>query len=298
MLSIEQTLGEDIQVEKYSYIKNLRFLQLRDQKVVIKPKKKYNLELIYHYLDDHHVNNYLKPLQMTKEYLIFPYVEKSMLTPDEKAKKMLYNLSLWQSKTTIHEKMNVDNIKEKYESYKNRIRYLDAYYHDLQDMIETKVYMAPSEYLLIRNMTMIYHSLYQANAILDKWYEKMQTKKTQRRVYCHGQCELSHFLGHDHGYFISLEKAHLGEVSEDFSYFFHHDFKHVDMISTFDFYQHKYPFLEEERLYLYLNMILPEAIDIYPSSLKKCQELVYFFEKMKTTNEFLLEQQEYDKKHK
>ena len=141
---------------------------------------------------------------------------------------------------------------------------MNAYYHDLQDMIETKVYMAPSEYLFIRNSSFIYEALNYAHQLLQQWYQKMQQKKTQRKVYCHGKCELSHFLVADQGYFISLEKAHLGNVYEDFAHFFHQNFKDVD---------------------------------IYPSSLATCQKLVHFFERMKVTREFLLEQQEYKQKH-
>lgn len=297
MPKLETILENDIPIKRYTYLKNLRILETEEQKILMKPKKKYDLETVYQYLDDHHVTDYLKPLAIRNDTVLFPFISDSLLTGDEKAKKMVYHLSLWQNKTTTNQRIDIDKVKETYETYQQRIQYLNAYYHDLQDMIETKVYMAPSEYLFIRNSSFIYEALNYAHQLLQQWYQKMQQKKTQRKVYCHGKCELSHFLVADQGYFISLEKAHLGNVYEDFAHFFHQNFKDVDMISTFRFYQQKYPFTEEETLEFYVQILLPDMIEIYPSSLATCQKLVHFFERMKVTREFLLEQQEYKQKH-
>ena len=60
------------------------------------------------------------------------------------------------------------------------------------------------------------------------------------------------------------------------------------MRSNFRFYQHKYQYKEEEMLYLIINLVIPEKIDIYPSSLDKCGELVTFFDKLKLTSDFVL----------
>ncbi len=297
MLSVKKVFGDDLPIDKYSYIGNLRLLQSSNQKVLIKQKVKYNLEEIYQYLDDHHVSNYLRPLGIEKNEVIFPYLEKCLLTSDEKAKKMVYNLALWQNKTTIHQSLNLDQVKEIYETYQKEIQHVMSYYHDLQDMIEMKVYMSSSEYLFIRNVSFIYEALQYAHSVLEQWYQLVSVKKSERCVFCHGKCELNHFLANDTGYFISLENAHIGNVCEDFVFFYQHNFDQVDMISTFRFYQQKYPFCKEEELYFYLQIAMPEIIDIYPSSLKKCQELVHFFDKMKLTSDFLLDQQENNKKH-
>ena len=48
---------------KYAYLKNNKLLSFDDgSKVLIKPKKRYDIEEVYNYLDSHSVNNYLKPL--------------------------------------------------------------------------------------------------------------------------------------------------------------------------------------------------------------------------------------------
>jgi len=295
MLSLDRILGKESPIDKYSYVGNLRVLDLSCQKILIKQKNRYEMEKIYQYLDDHHIHNYLRPIGMDERNIIFPYLENNMLTADEKAKKMVYNLSLWQNKSTIHQDTDIDQVKEIYETYQKKIQYVSTYYSELQDMVETKVYMHPVEYLFIRNVSMIYEALGYCSSVLEEWFKIASVKKTRRKVYCHGKCEIDHFLANDDGYFISLENAHIGDVSEDFVYFYKHNFLQVDMLSTFRFYQQKFPFTKEEKLYFYLQIALPKVIDLYPSSLQKSQELVLFFELLKSTSLFLLDQQEYNK---
>lgn len=292
-----ELLGEKVAVKKYSYRKDLKLLDVGDQQLLVKPKKRYDLEAVYRYLEDHHVTNYLPPLQMTDKEVLFPYLPASLLTKDELAKKLVYNLSVWQSKTTVHQRLDVDEIKTIYEEKHKMIEYLVSYYRDLSDLVDTKVYMAPSEYYFARNNSILFAALQYASSLLETWYEKIKVQKNYRKTYCHGKCQLDHFLANDNGYFISLEQAHLGDVTEDFVHFYKQNYKDVDMSSTFQLYQHKYPFTEEEKLFFYLSLVLPTTVELYPSSLTKTKELVNFFEEMKMTSEFLLEQEKQNQEH-
>ncbi len=284
-------------IKKYTYKKDLVYLNVDGENIIIKPKKCYNLDKIYKYLDDHDINSYLRPIEINDHQVIFKELEKTSLNDDELAKRLIYNLALWQNKTTSYVPLDLDKVKEIYEKHIKELNFLYAYYHDLQDMIEMKVYMHPSEYLYIRNVSYIYSALNYARHLLDEWYQKITKTTTIREVYCHGKCELSHFLGNDNGYFISLENAHLGSPVEDFLHFYNQDFEKVDMFSTFHFYQHKYPFKEEEKLYFYFSIVIPRMIDIYPSSLNKCTELVKFYDQIKKTSQFISENKEKKEHH-
>ena len=166
----------------------------------------------------------------------------------------------------------------------------------MQDIIENKVYMSPSEYLFIRNVSIIYSALNYSKHLVESWYKIMKEKNRERYVYAHGKCELSHFITSDNDYFISLEKAHLERPPYDFIYFFKKNYDDTDMLSNFRFYQHRYHYKEEEYLYLLINITIPDKIDIYPSSLSKCIELNKFFDRLKVTSEFI-SKNEKDKKH-
>lgn len=282
-------------ISKYTYLKDIRVLSFDDEKVLIKRKKKYDIEKIYKYLDDHNVTSYLRPFKVTEEELYFNYLDKRNLDNDEVAKHLVYALSDLQNKTTVYKEVDKDKLKEKYDEFNRKINYLEEYYFTLQDLVENKVYMAPSEYLFIRNVSIIYSALNYAKSLVESWYKIMREKTRERYVYAHGKCELNHFIAATNDYFISLEKAHLAKPAEDFIHFFKSNCMDTDMISNFRLYQHRYHYKEEEYLYLLINITIPLKIDIYPSSLDKCVELGVFFDKLKLTSEFVLKNEK-DKK--
>lgn len=283
-------------ISKYTYLKDIKIIDSDGDKVLIKRKKRYDIDKIYKYLDDHNINNYLKPFKITDKELYFNYLNKKGLDNDEVAKHLMYSLSDLQNKTTIYKEIDKDKLKEEYDIFKSRITYLEEYYFTMQDIIENKVYMSPSEYLFIRNVSIIYKAINYSKNIVDDWYKIMKDKRRERYVYAHGKCELSHFIIADNDYFISLEKAHLERPPFDFINFFKKNFNDTDMISNFRLYQHRYLYKEEEYLYLLINITIPEKIDIYPSSLTKCLELTNFFDRLKLTSEFILKNKK-DKKH-
>ena len=283
-------------ISKYTYLKDIKVIDTSDEKILIKKKKRYDIDKIYKYLDDHNISNYLKPFKITDKNLYFNYLNKKELDNDEVAKHLVYALSYLQNKTTIYKEIDKDKLKEEYDNFNNRISYLEEYYFTMQELIENKVYPSPSEYLFIRNVSIIYSALNYSRNLVHNWYKIMKDKKRERYVYAHGKCELSHFITADNDYFISLEKAHLERPPFDFINFFKKNYNDTDMISNFRLYQHRYHYKEEEYLYLLINITIPEKIDIYPSSLNKCLELTNFFDRLKLTSEFILKNEK-DKKH-
>ena len=285
-------------ISKYTYLKDIRVLSFDDEKVLIKRKKKYNIEKIYKYLDDHNVNSYLRPFKVTEEELYFNYLDKRNLDNDEVAKHLVYALSDLQNKTTVYKEVDKDKLKEEYDEFNRKINYLEEYYFTLQDLVENKVYMAPSEYLFIRNVSIIYSALNYAKSLVESWYKIMREKTRERYVYAHGKCELNHFIAATNDYFISLEKAHLAKPAEDFIHFFKSNCMDTDMISNFKLYQHRYRYDEEEMNYFLLKLVMVDKIDINNFSLSKVVELNNYFDKLKSISDFVLEYQKYNHKDK
>ena len=116
---------------KYTLVDNNKIITYPDKTIFIKMRSSYNIEEVYKYLDDHAVNNYLKPVEVTDRELIFPYFEKTSLTDDEISKRLVLNLTIWQNKTTTYQKLNLDEVKNFYESTKKEINYLFSYYRDI-----------------------------------------------------------------------------------------------------------------------------------------------------------------------
>lgn len=283
---------------KYTLVDNNKIITYPDKTIFIKMRSSYNIEEVYKYLDDHAVNNYLKPVEVTDKELIFPYFEKTSLTDDEISKRLVLNLTIWQNKTTTYQKLNLDEVKNFYESTKKEINYLFSYYRDIVLQLETKVYYLPTEYLFLRNSSIINRQLKVAADLLEEWYETVKNKERERLAYCHGKCELAHFLPIDDGYFISLEQAHLGRVSDDIENLFRKNFSSIDLVTTYNLYQRKYPYTLDEKLFLFVKLAIPPKIDIYPCNLETNKRLLDFYEQLIDFNKFILEEQEKEKKSK
>lgn len=283
---------------KYTLVDNNKIITYPDKTIFIKMRSSYNIEEVYKYLDDHAVNNYLKPVEVTDRELIFPYFEKTSLTDDEISKRLVLNLTIWQNKTTTYQKLNLDEVKNFYESTKKEINYLFSYYRDIVLQLETKVYYLPTEYLFLRNSSIINRQLRVVADLLEEWYETVKNKERERLVYCHGKCELAHFLPIDDGYFISLEQAHLGRVSDDIENLFRKNFSSIDLVTTYNLYQRKYPYTLDEKLFLFVKLAIPPKIDIYPCNLETNKRLLDFYEQLIDFNKFILEEQEKEKKSK
>ena len=69
---------------------------------------------------------------------------------------MIHLTALLHSKTTYYKEINYDENKKLYESIKNKINYINNYYLDLINNIESKIYMSPYEYLIARNISKKY----------------------------------------------------------------------------------------------------------------------------------------------
>lgn len=279
--------------KKYECKKSVKILTLDDRKVVVKEKNK-NKRDLFSYLDSKDFRYALKPINVDSDdsYEIYPYVSSKVKEKEEKAVDMMYILSLLHNKTSFYKEVNLDDVKAIYEGMLGQIEYLYYYYHDLQDMLEKKVYMAPDEYLLMRNMTMVYLSLEYAKNKIDQWYEKVKNKKSIRHVLLHYKVETSHFIEGEQAYFISWDHARRDIPIYDFLNFFRSEYLDLDMNSLFNIYKHKYPFTSEERDLFFTFLALPPKLVMKDNSYNKYCDVYRFVTYLNKSYDFLSKQDE------
>ena len=177
MTSLKDLLKKyDLTIENVKYLKSAKIIDTKKGKYVIKIKTSSNHQ-IYDYLLNRNFENVLLPINnSTDTYEIYPYIESENISNEDKAQNLIYTLSLLHNYTTIYENLNLDTVKEIYETTQKELENLDYYYHDLQDYIENKVFMAPEEYLLIRNISNVYNAITYSKNSLEKWYEEKYLK--------------------------------------------------------------------------------------------------------------------------
>ena len=178
---------------KIRYKNKVKLIEKDDNKYIYKIKKSDKKDL-YQYLLNIKFINFLPLKETNNQYEIYNYIEDEYITNDEKAIDIINVLISLHVKTTIYQEISIEEIKTLYENTKKNIKYLRNYYLDLQDYIETKVYMSPAEQLLMNNISKFYKALNYAEEKIEQWYIEKEQQKQERTVQLHNNLSLDHII--------------------------------------------------------------------------------------------------------
>lgn len=275
----------NISNKKITIRNNARIL---DDKIVIKNKKRDDIDDIYGYLKSRSFDYFPYPIEMNDKYEVYPYL-KDMYEPyEQKAMDLMHLLSLLHSKTTFYREVDIDRNKEIYEDIEQKLEYLDGFYNDLITRIEKEVYMSPSSYLIARNINIIFGSIYYARDSLDKWYEKVRNNKNERVVNIHNNISLEHYIKNEKPYLISWNKSRIDSPIYDLLSFYKNHYLDFDFDDLFHFYESSYPLKEEERFLLFTYMAMPSEIDSVNDELEMCIKINKMIEYLYKTSNLIM----------
>lgn len=280
-------------ISKCSYIHGDKFIETPRGKFIITPKSNDKVK-IFRYLEQRDFPFFL-PMEnsISDSYELYPYVEDDILFED-KAIDLVHILSLLHIKTTSYQEVAMDSVKKMYEDISNKIEQLDAYYHKLHDDIEAHIYMAPDEYLLVRNISLLYENLFLSKRYLDDWYDLKKDSTRERVVLLHKQPCLSNFVDRKTPYFIHWDLSEKGYPISDFLYFFKQHYSILEMNSLFQIYQSKFQFTKDE-MYLFFSLLLLDCEISFSSDHYKntilVHESIFYSSKV---NSFILKQNQKD----
>lgn len=261
-------------LKPHRYIKegNVVIIDTEKGKYVIKEKKINNK--IYNYLNSRNFDYYPNFINdYNEDYEITEYIEEFDIPEDQKMMDLVDLISLLHNKTTHYQETDEDDYKEIYEDIGNNIVYLNSYYSDLINIIDTKVYMSPSEYLLARNISKVYAALNFSKGELDKWYEIVKNSHKKRLVVLHNNLDLSHFLRNNSSYLISWDKAKIDIPIFDLYKLYKHNGLDFEFSEVLKRYEKSYPLLEEERKLLFILMALPDKIELTNDEYRNCKKV-------------------------
>lgn len=262
--TIKDLVGE---INKLTIKSNAKII---DNKVVIKDKKKDDLDKTYRYLKSRSFDYFPEPILVDDKYEAYPYIEDTDEPREQKAIDLTHILSLLHSKTTFYREVDIDKNKEIYEDILEKLEYLSNYYNDLITLIEKEVYMSPSSYLIARNISIIFQSIYFAKKSIEDWYKKIENNKNERVVNIHNNINLDHYIKNDKPYLISWNKSRIDNPIYDLLSFYQNHYLELDFDDLFHYYESNYPLKEEERILLFTYMAIPPKIEIENNEYKMC----------------------------
>lgn len=254
---------------RYKKIGKTMIVDTDNGSIVIK-KKNTNDEKIRKYLESRNFDYKPELIDIVDGYEISKYIEETDIPKEQKILDLVDLVSLLHSKTTHYKEITEDYFKELYEDLSNNIYYLNSYYHDLITVIESKIYMDPSEYLLARNISRIFASLNFCEKELENWYEIVKEKKQTRLVVLHNNLNLSHFIRNKSSYLISWDKSKIDNPIFDLYKLYRSHGEEFDFVSLLKRYEMNYPLLEEEKQLLFIMIAMPTKIEFTPNIFHNC----------------------------
>lgn len=247
-------------------------ISTEDRKYVI---KKINRKVDpFDYLQTRDFNSFPKVYNSVDDsYELTDYIEEKQVPIEQKLEDLAYLVSILHLKTSFNKTVDEDYIKGIYENLVEKQNKLIEYYSDLQDMIEMEVYMSPSNYLLIRNISMIYFSLHKSRDYIEEWYNILKQEPKIRYAYIHGNLEVNHIIEGDNLYLISWDKSRIDLPIYDLEILYRNSFLDISIGELLDVYGEKYP-LKKEELYLLISLLLiPEKLNLDQDEYSKTKQV-------------------------
>lgn len=174
---------------------------------------------------------------MNDNYDILEYIEDLSLNREQKINDYINVLAILHFKTSYQREIDLDEIKEKYETITNRLVYLRDYYHELNNSIDREMFLSPSMYLLVRNISLIYSIINNSLSMLNKLYDKLKNEKSIRVSLLHNNVFLDHLLINNKVYLISWDKACFDSPIYELESFYrkyYHDVEIDDFIKSYE----------------------------------------------------------------
>ena len=274
-------------IKPHRYAKNGKVTIINTEmgNFVIKENKKN--KKIFDYLKSRSFNYYPKIISKEEEeYEISEFIEELDYPNEQKMLDLINLIALLHGKTTHFKEVDFEDYKQIYEDIKNNIEYLESYYNDIITLIESHIYMSPSEYLLARNISRIFFAINFCKEEIESWYEMIKDKTKQRVVVLHNNLDLSHFFKKDTSYLISWDKAKIGIPIFDLYILYKRQALNYDFSEILKQYEQSYPLQKDERKLFFILIALPPKIEFIGSTydltkqISEQMDLMYKTEKL------------------
>lgn len=251
------------------YFKKVKSAILINNEYVLKENKGNNK--VFSYLDARNFNYYPSNKVLSDKYVLYEYLKDYNISDDERAIELINLVSLLHSKTTRYNSISIDDYKKIYEDIDNKIDKLYSYYSDLNELIEQEIYMSPSNYLLVRNISKIYSSLNYCKNELDNWYELVKDNKKERVALIHNNLSLDHLIRNENSYLISWDKSKFDNPIYDLYNFYKSNYEKIEFSSLLEIYQKRYPLKQNELKLFFILISLPDKIEFTNNDFNNCK---------------------------
>ena len=259
-------------------------VRIIDNDYVIK-RKKSSLKNTYNYLLSRSFDYFPEIIKEDNDYIYYKYIDDISEPREQKMIDLVILLSILHNKTTFYKEIDTSHYKEIYEKINNEIDDSYNYYNNLMENIDSEIYMSPANYLIARNISIIYKSLNYAKEHIDKWYKIIDDKRKIRVAMIHNNLKIEHYLKGDKPYLISWDNSIIDMPIYDLVSLYKNNYLDFEFNNILKLYLSKYHLTNEE-MYLFLTLIsIPNKIKYQESEYKTVLEVRRLIDYLYKTNE-------------
>lgn len=252
---------KNLHPKRYQKIKNVYVISSNNHDYVIKQNT--NNYDIYKYLLSRDFNYFPENFNTINDnYDLSEYIKDESLNKTQKINDYIEILAILHQKTSYIREINLDEIKKEYEELNEKIMDIRKYYINLNDLMDKEMFLSPSMYLLVRNISLIYALLDNSSLLLQELYENIKNKKSIRVSLLHNNIDLDHLIVSDNRYLISWDKAYFESPVYDLEKFYRRYFLDIELNDFINVYERINKLTREEKMLLIIKLAVPSKIEL------------------------------------
>ena len=275
-------------ISKYEIIGNVSIIYTEKGIYCLKKQKRMDIKEVHSYIKSKNYINILD-LDVIDGFEVTPFIKDYKTPLEDRLSTLVYLVSLLHTKTTFYKKISLDEIKEIYESKTEKILYTKEYYESLCYKKDLDNMLSPSDYLFIRNISIVLLSLNRSKSFLDKWYKCFKDKTSKRCVLNHNNLDTSHILINDIPFLINFNDSVFDSPIIDLESIIRNNYKNIDISSMFNSYISRYSLNNCELYLFYSNILMPFTLNDEKLEIERCKNVYEFYNYLDAVNKFISE---------
>lgn len=275
---------KDANIHPISYIKKGKIFIISNKEKTYVIKLNTNNSDIYKYLSSRGFSSFpLMLFSKNNNYDMYEFIPDIQEEKEQKIEDLIIIISKLHSKTSYLREIDLDEIKNIYESIKNKIEKTRDFYIKINDSIDKEAFLSPTQYLLIRNISLIYYVLNFANKYIDDWYKTIINEKSIRVSLLHNNISIDHLIVNKDKYLISWDKAYFDNPIYDIENIYRKYYTSLELFDVLRIYEknNKLDYLEYRLLLA--RLLTPNIIYFSSDTLldtEKISEEIIFLNKL------------------
>ena len=261
-------------IHPISYIKkgNIYIVSSKDKSYVIKLNTS-NYD-IYKYLISRDFFDFPENFNKKNDnYDLSEYIDEIKINKDQKINDLIEELGILHKKTAYQRDLDIDNNNLIYENIKEDSLKSKDYYLKINDLIDKEIFLSPSMYLLVRNISLIYYLLDYSYREIDNWYNKIIKEKSMRVSLNHNNIDINHLIINDKKYLISWDKSSFDSPINDIIEFYKKYYHNLSLEDVLKIYESKNKLNNLEKELLLIKLSLPSIVKLSKNTFLDTKEI-------------------------